>query len=82
MVSFQLDPGVVLSPMNEKTMSADELAKQITGEEWAREVCPAILAVDRSSNGKLLETWKLGLKCALYVDEEGILKVDDREFST
>lgn len=82
LVSFQLDPGVVLSPMNKKTMSADELAKQITGEEWARKVCPAILAVDRSSNGKLLETWKLGLKCALYVDEEGILKVDDREFST
>ena len=80
LVSFQLDPGVVLSPMNEKTMSAEELAKQITGEEWAGKVCPAVLAIDRSMNGKLLETWKLGLKCALYVDE-GKLKLDDREFT-
>lgn len=81
LVSFQLDPGVVLTPMNEKTMGPEELAKQITGEEWARTVCPAVLATDRSMNGKLLETWKLGLKCALYVDEEGILKLDDREYT-
>lgn len=79
LVSFQLDPGVVLSPMNEKTMSPEELAKQITGEEWARKVCPAVLEVDRSMNGRLLETWKLGLKCALYVDENGLLRLDDRE---
>ena len=79
LVSFQLDPGVVLSPMNEKTMPPEELAKQVTAEEWASKVCPAVLAIDRSMNGELMETWKLGLKCALYVDENGKLKLDDRE---
>ena len=69
------------SPMNEKTMSPEELAKQITGEEWARKVCPAVLGIDRSMNGELLETWKLSLKCALYVDENGSLKLDDREYA-
>ena len=50
-------------------------------EEWARKVCPAVLGIDRSMNGELLETWKSGLKCALYVDENGSLKLDDREYT-
>ena len=78
LVSFQLDPGIVLSPLTEKHLPPDETAKLITGEEWAEKVCPAVLAIDRSMNGKLLETWKLGLKCALYVNEEGHFKLDDR----
>lgn len=80
LISFQLDPGIVLTPMNEATTHPDELPKLITAEEWSKTVCPAVLAIDRSMNGEVLETWNLGLQCKLYEDEQGLLRLDDRKF--
>jgi len=78
LVSFHLDPGMVSTPMNEATSHPDELPKMITAEQWAKTMCPAIVAVNRSWSGQTMKAWEYGLHCAPYLDGAGELRLDDR----
>ena len=70
LTSIQLDPGAFATPITRIDCDPEEYENLITAEGWARKVCPFVLTVDRSLNGKVLDASLLDVLCGLHEDRE------------
>lgn len=73
LTSIQLDPGAFATPITKVDCDPEEYEKLITTECWARKVCPFVVTIDRSMNGKVLDANMLDVICGLHEDRESLV---------